>query len=90
MTKDEKLHLSHVADLGCIACRKMGFIGTPAEIHHIRDGVGIGRRASNFETIPLCPFIIGLVDMVRRSMQAAKLLSLDLEQRGNYLKRLCR
>ena len=28
--------------------------GTPAEIHHIRHGNGMGQRASNYESIPLC------------------------------------
>ena len=27
----------------------------PAEVHHILTGVGMGQRASNYETIPLCP-----------------------------------
>lgn len=44
----EKDHLSKVAALGCIICR------APACVHHIRDGMGLGMRASHFETIPLC------------------------------------
>ena len=48
MTKAEKEHLNRVAELGCIIC------GSPAEIHHIRAGVGMGRRSSNYEAIPLC------------------------------------
>ena len=48
MTKEEKLHLSRVADLGCLICNR------PAEIHHIRSQIGMGRRASNFEVLPLC------------------------------------
>lgn len=55
MTKAERQHLDRVASMGCIACSMMGFYDTPAEIHHIRSGVGKGRRASNFETIGLCP-----------------------------------
>ena len=27
----------------------------PAEVHHIRTGTGVGRRAADTETIPLCP-----------------------------------
>jgi hypothetical protein len=34
--------------LGCLVC------GAPAEIHHITTGVGMGQRASNYQTIPLC------------------------------------
>jgi hypothetical protein len=51
----ERQHLAKVAAIGCIACRKIGFSDTPAEIHHIREGQGMGQRASNYETIPLCP-----------------------------------
>ena len=48
MTKSEKEHLSKVASIGCIICRM------PAEIHHIRSGMGLGQRNSNFNAIPLC------------------------------------
>lgn len=54
-TAAEKKHLNAVAELGCILCSRLGFSGTPAEVHHIRTGTGAGRRASHFETIPLCP-----------------------------------
>jgi hypothetical protein len=55
MNKAEKAHLSRLADLGCVACYLDGNAGTPAEIHHIRAGVGMGRRSSNYAAIPLCP-----------------------------------
>jgi hypothetical protein len=55
MTKDEKRHLSAVAELGCAVCRRMGYAGTPAEIHHKRAGTGAGRRSSHYDAIPLCP-----------------------------------
>lgn len=51
----EKQWLSDVAALGCIACRKLGFPDSPAEIHHITTGVGMGQRASDYQVIPLCP-----------------------------------
>lgn len=54
MTKAERAHLSRLADMGCILCRRLGFPGTPAEIHHVRTGTGAGRRASHFDTLPLC------------------------------------
>lgn len=54
MTKAEQRHLSKVAALGCIACRKIGYYDTPAEIHHIRTGMGMGQRNSHYMTIPLC------------------------------------
>lgn len=49
MTKAERQHLSRVAELGCIICQR------PAEIHHIRAGVGMGKRSSHFNVIGLCP-----------------------------------
>jgi hypothetical protein len=53
-TKAERDHLNRVAELGCIACINLGYQDTPAEIHHIKTGIGIGQRASSFQTIPLC------------------------------------
>ena len=44
-------HLARVASLPCCACG-----ASPVEVHHIRDGVGMGQRASDHETIPLCPY----------------------------------
>ncbi len=55
-TVKEKKHLSRVADLGCIICRKNGRPLVPAEIHHIREMTGMSKRASHFEVIPLCPY----------------------------------
>jgi|TARA_Y100000289_G_C3908679_1_gene143375 adenine specific DNA methylase Mod len=55
MNKDEKRHLRNVADLGCIACRKLGYYGTPAEIHHIKNKT-LGKKSSHYDTIPLCPY----------------------------------
>ena len=54
-TKAERKHMSQVADLGCIICYRMGYPGTPAELHHPRAGTGAGRRASHMDVIPLCP-----------------------------------
>ena len=47
--------MSDVALLSCICCRNMGFGDSPAEVHHVRSGVGKGQRSSHFDTIPLCP-----------------------------------
>lgn len=55
MTREEKQYLDALADLGCAVCRRMGCPGTPAEIHHPREGVGGARRASHWQAIPLCP-----------------------------------
>ena len=54
-TKAEKLHMRSVAELGCIICDKMGFPGSPAELHHIMSNTGMGKKATNYEVIPLCP-----------------------------------
>lgn len=51
----EREHMGRVASLGCCVCRNLGFGASPAEVHHLRTGTGAGRRASNFDTIPLCP-----------------------------------
>lgn len=48
MTNKERDHLAKVASLGCIICENF------AEIHHIRTGMGMGQRNTNFNVIPLC------------------------------------
>lgn len=48
--KAESKHMSEVAELGCIVCRKNGFI-TPAEIHHTQ---GKTKPNSHFMVLPLC------------------------------------
>lgn len=53
--KSEKHHLSRAAGLGCIVCKNLNLGETPAEIHHIRTGQGVGQRADNFKVIPLFP-----------------------------------
>ena len=50
-TKDEKEHYRKLAEFGCALCYKLGYEGTPAEIHHIRRA---GKR-SDAPVIPLCP-----------------------------------
>lgn len=53
--KDKK-HLGRVALINCVACRKekAGRI-TRLEIHH-KTGCGMGKKASDLLTIPLCNF----------------------------------
>jgi hypothetical protein len=56
LTKAEKKYLSKVANLGCIICYRLGYAGTPSEIHHVRGlGLGMGVRSSHYDTLPLCP-----------------------------------
>lgn len=54
-TKQEREHLSAVAEQGCILCRYLGYGPTPAEIHHLRHGMGMGQRNNNKMIIGLCP-----------------------------------
>lgn len=37
-----------VAEQGCCIC------GSPANVHHIRSGMGMGQRNNDFHSIPLC------------------------------------
>lgn len=46
---------SRVASLGCVVCRNLGHEGSPAELHHIREGQGAAQRAADYLVIPLCP-----------------------------------
>jgi hypothetical protein len=56
MTKRaEQTHMGRVAALGCIVCQNIYGLQSMPEIHHIRAGQGAGQRASNYDTIPLCP-----------------------------------
>lgn len=47
--------MARVAALGCVICRRLGMGPQPAEVHHIRTGVGVGRRARDDQVLPLCP-----------------------------------
>lgn len=54
-TLAEKKHMSRVAELGCAVCRRMGYEGTPAELHHPRVMAGGWGRSSHMDVVPLCP-----------------------------------
>lgn len=54
MSLAAKRHLSRVAALGCVICRRLGMSDTPAEIHHPRFAAGMAQRASDWLAIPLC------------------------------------
>lgn len=49
-----KTYKSRAADLGCMACRLLGYGETPASLHHVREGQGMAQRASDWLVIPLC------------------------------------
>jgi hypothetical protein len=56
MNTAERKHLGKVAAFGCIACYKQDTPGTPGEIHHPRaGGAGMGKKASHYDAICLCP-----------------------------------
>lgn len=83
--KAEREHMNRVAELGCIVCANMGVPGSPAEVHHINNAT-MGKRASNYEVIPLCPFIIGWVDMEMPFMLAVKNGKRTLAPSVNFLR----
>ena len=54
MTKEERFHYGRLAQLGCIACRVLGYGFSPCEIHHLRTGVGAGQKADFRNAVGLC------------------------------------
>ena len=54
MTKAEKQYLDRVSSLGCYLCHALGYGYQPAQIHHLREGMGMAQRNSNYLTVPLC------------------------------------
>jgi hypothetical protein len=54
-TKADRKYMNRVAELGCAVCRRMGYEGTPAELHHPRRLAGGWGRSDNMSVIPLCP-----------------------------------
>lgn len=54
-TEDDRRHMSAVAELGCIVCRRVMGVFTPlVELHHPRKGTGMGQRAAHQDVIGLC------------------------------------
>lgn len=54
MKKAERDHIESVVSQGCLACRLTGIDDSPAEAHHIGNSA-MGKKASNYEVIALCP-----------------------------------
>ena len=51
-TKAEQAWMDAIVRIGCIACLRLGWGPTPAEVHHMfGDG---GRKLSHLLTLPLC------------------------------------
>lgn len=55
MSAAAQRHMARVASIGCILCRHLGTLDTPAHVHHLREGVGAAQRQSHYLTVPLCP-----------------------------------
>lgn len=54
MSLAAKRHLSRVAALGCVVCRRLGYPDSAAEIHHPRFAAGMAQRASDWLALPVC------------------------------------
>jgi len=52
--KANKEYMGRVAQLPCAVCRRLGFLTYGVEVHHLRAGQG-SKRASDLDTMPLCP-----------------------------------
>lgn len=57
MTKADRKRIEALVELGCVVCGNLGRGRVDPEIHHLRGHrwSGMGMRASNQHTIPLCP-----------------------------------
>ena len=52
-TKNEKIALNKIAELGCILCSEvLGIEGSPSELHHVRR---FGAKRATSPILPLCP-----------------------------------
>jgi hypothetical protein len=52
-TKNEKIALNKIAELGCILCSEvLGIEGSQAELHHVRR---FGTKRATSPVLPLCP-----------------------------------
>ena len=55
MKKAESDHIEKVVGMGCIVCVNLEHGETPAVPHHIGNQA-MGKKASNYQVIPLCPY----------------------------------
>ncbi len=51
MTKAEQRWVDAILQIGCCVCARLGYPGTPGEVHHLLRG---GRRIGHLHTILLC------------------------------------
>lgn len=55
MSKKSKMHMGRLAEMGCICCDMLGQSQQGKTfVHHLREGVGMAQRQSDFIAIPLC------------------------------------
>lgn len=47
-TAEQAHYHDTVRDVGCLVCR------SPASIHHVRDGLGMGQKVNHWRVLPLC------------------------------------
>jgi len=50
-TQEEREFMDKIARIGCIACRKMGFINHHISLHHFE---GRTKEGAHFKVLPLC------------------------------------
>lgn len=55
MKKQEREYLSKLVNFGCCICKWYLGVNSPASVHHIRSGMGVGMRNSHYNVLPLCP-----------------------------------
>lgn len=54
-SKKSKEHMGRLAEMGCICCEMLGQSQQGRTyVHHLREGVGMAQRQSDYIAIPLC------------------------------------
>ena len=75
--------MGRVAEIGCIICQ------SPAQVHHIREGQGMGQRSSPWLTIPLCePHHTGSLSIHKAKRQFEQLYGDELALLALTIRRL--
>ena len=82
----ERSHMGKVAELPCACCGTTG-----VHVHHIREGQGMGERASHFLTIPLCPDCHTGPNGIHGNKSYMRIRKLDeLDMLASTIEALCR
>lgn len=72
MRKQESAYMGRVAELPCAICGDM-----PVQLHHLREGMGMAQRNSNFLVVPLCPVCHTGTHGIHGDRQLLKVRKLD-------------